>query len=210
MIILAVETHRHKSIGTYLRCASAFGADTVIVVGSPMYSTHGAHGAQNHVDIVHFYYWKDCIEFCRERDCKLYAVSPSILEDNTCKQRSVSVDTFKFDVPNACFIIGQKDGLTTEQMEISDAILHVEVPLSDYASKIVYDSKLAICLQQFAATTCKIPRGFENEKHVLGELNFRRPRTIKAGRKNARAAAAESNAVISDPGLEEPLDNLFS
>jgi hypothetical protein len=207
MLIIAIETHRHKSIGTYLRCASAFGATTVIVVGSPVYATHGAHGAQNHVQVTHFYYWNECVAYCRELGCNIYAISPTAFGSVSETSKSASIDTYEFAGQNACFIVGEKDGLTAEQMQVSDAVLHVDVPFAPYADKVVYDSKVAICLQQFAVASNMEPRGFENEKHVLGEVNFRRPKTVKAGRANAKAAG---EGTAEDAALEEPLDGLFS
>jgi hypothetical protein len=125
----------------------------------------------------------------------------------TNNQKSASIDTYTFGGQNACFIVGEKDGLTAEQVEIADAVLHVNVPFAPYADKVMYDSKVAICLQQFAVTSNMVPRGFENEKHVLGEVNFRRPKTVKAGRANAKAGGEGS---AEDAALEEPLDALFS
>ena len=106
VLLFAVETYRHKSIGTLLRCACAFGASSVIVVGSPMYSTHGAHGAQTHVEIIHFYYWKDCVEYCRNKGCAVYSISPRAIDQQLCRPESLSVDDFMFS-GSACFIVGE-------------------------------------------------------------------------------------------------------
>lgn len=189
-MILAVETFRHKSIGTLLRCASAFGASCIIVVGSPQYSTHGAHGAQNHIDVIHFYYWKECLEYCRERGYAVYSISPSRLAAETLgvPSGSKSVDTHDFQNTSSCFIVGEREGLTTEQLSISDVVFHVDIPCMQFEDKVVYDSKVAICLQQYASTADLAPRSHENEKHVLGERDFRRAKTVKAGRDHARGA----------------------
>lgn len=187
-MILAVETYRNRSIGTILRCASAFGATCIIVVGSPLYSTHGAHGAQNHIDVIHFYYWHECLAYCREKDCAIYSISPAILtsECNSGAIVSTSVDTFQFSFAEACFLVGERDGLTQEQLSISDFILHVEIPRIDFSDKVAYDTKVAICLNSYAVGANIVPRSHENEKHVLGEVDFRRAKTIKVGRNNAR------------------------
>jgi tRNA G18 (ribose-2'-O)-methylase SpoU len=207
MLILAVETHRHKSIGTYLRCASAFGADTIAVVGSPLFSTHGAHGAQNHVQVVHFYYWKDCVEFCREKGCNIFAISPAVVQASSERiVGSYSVDSFVFSSLSACFIVGEKDGLTREQLDIADCVLHVDVPNATFADNVVYDSKVAICLHHFAVSTEMQAGTFHNEKHALGERNYQRPKTIKAGRNNAREAVETGDGYA----LSQPIDDLFS
>lgn len=204
MLILAVESHRHKSIGTYLRCASAFGAQTIAVVGSTQFSTHGAHGAQNHVQIVHFYYWSECVEFCRSQGCAVFAISPcAVVQNETISQ---SIDQYKFRTQSACFIVADNDGLTREHLDAADEILHVDIPEASFADKVMYDAKVAICLHQFAVAAGMEARKFENEKHELGQRDFRRPKTIKAGRNNARTGGEGADAYTPD----EPLDNLFS
>ena len=198
-LLFAVETYRHKSIGTLLRCACAFGAASVIIVGSPTYSTHGAHGAQNHVEIIHFYYWNDCIEYCRNKGCAIYSISPIAIDTPISDSQvltSVSVDRFVFS-GSACFVVGERDGLTLEQLRLSDKIFHVAIPCSAYEDKVVYDSKVAICLQQYASTADLIVRGYKNEKHELGEINFYRPRTIKAGKAYANKKILFSDSVIT-------------
>lgn len=69
VFVLAIETARRKSIGPVLRCAAAFGVSgtsymsikicclsslalEIYIVGSNHYSTHGAHGAQNHLQVL--------------------------------------------------------------------------------------------------------------------------------------------------------------
>lgn len=204
MLILAVESHRHKSIGTYLRCASAFGAQTIAVVGSTQFSTHGAHGAQNHVQVVHFYYWSECFEFCRSQGCVVFAISPSaVVRNETVSQ---SADQYQFSTQSACFVVADNDGLTNEHLDAADVILHVDVPEPSFADKVMYDAKVAICLHQFATAAGMEARKFENEKHELGQRDFRRPKTIKAGRNNARS----SGECGDEYALAEPLDNLFS
>lgn len=208
-MILAVETHRHKSIGTLLRCASAFGASCIVVVGSPQYSTHGAHGAQNHIEVIHFYYWRECIDFCRKRKCEIYSISPTRI----CPGMSdlivstVSVDSFTFNAAS-CFIVGERYGLTAEQLSISDVVFHVEVPCMDFEDQVVYDSKVAICLQQYAATAGLIPRSHENEKHILGDRDCRRAKTVKVGRDNARGEGFTTDAIQGSDG-DEVLGLLF-
>lgn len=210
-MILAVETYRHRSIGTILRCASAFGATCIIVVGSPLYSTHGAHGAQNHIDVIHFYYWHECLSYCRERNCSIYGISPSIIYGGaeTGAKRSSSVDTHKFNCSDACFIVGEREGLTGEQISISDVVLHVEIPRSEFADKVAYDAKVAICLNSYAVGANIAPRSHENEKHVLGEVDFRRAKTIKVGRDNARKREMEVNAGAALDDNEDGLCSLF-
>jgi hypothetical protein len=204
--MLAIETHRNKSIGTMMRCSSAFGADQIVVVGSPAYATHGAIGAQNYVGVVHFYYWQECIDYCRNAGCSIYSISPVELNGNEAEDefKSVSVDKFEFSGP-ACFIVGEKSGLTSEQCGIADAILHVEVPNKRHENKIMYDAKVAICLQVYAEAIKLAPRSHLNEKHLLGEIDHHKPKTLKVGKLNARkhrGGVSEGETAGSNEGVE--------
>jgi hypothetical protein len=225
--ILAVETTRHKNVGTLLRCASAFGARCVVIVGSPQYSTHGAHGAQTHVEVVHFYYWRECLDFCGQMGCTVYGISPRALTLGPVSQllevtepasssesgigsecaeldvlasepqseaspapifasiASVSVDTFAFAGP-ACFIVGEKTGLTQEQVAISHTVLHVTVPVAALEESIPYDTKVALCLQRYAAAVGLAESSHSGEKHLLAPRDHMRGAFIKAGRANAK------------------------
>ena len=211
-VILAVETYRHRSIGSFLRCASAFGSTTIIVVGSPEISTHGAHGAQNYVSIIHFYYWNDCVSYCRQRECMMYAVSPQPICQSSCELDScnhyipsphrsnnlsassaltflsTSVDDFDFrtDSKSACFIVGNDGGLSTELFLIADRLFHVEVPLIIPHSQVLYDAKLAICMQKYATEVGLPERRRDGEKHLLGVKAINSVRLIKLGKKQVK------------------------
>ncbi|KAJ1442870.1 hypothetical protein B484DRAFT_441933 [Ochromonadaceae sp. CCMP2298] len=214
--ILAVETHRHKSIGTLLRCASAFGARCVVIVGSPQYSTHGAIGAQRYMEVVHFYYWNECLEYCREAGCSVaYGISPRALisssgfesdcaDSSECEGApdaqpgstsqsvvSADVDTFPFLGP-ACFIVGERTGLTEEQLCISQAVLHVQVPVSALQESLPYDTKVALCLQRYAELMGLQASSHSGEKHLLAKVDHaRRGAYTKAGRANAKREPGE-------------------
>ena len=45
-LYVCLETRRSQNIGTLVRCAAAFGATALIIVGSDRVGSHGAHGAQ--------------------------------------------------------------------------------------------------------------------------------------------------------------------
>ena len=75
MLFLAVEVKNHQNIGTHLRSAVAFGANAIIVIGSTKFGSHGAHGAQKHVPIIHFYTWDECKIFAELTECLFYGIS---------------------------------------------------------------------------------------------------------------------------------------
>lgn len=54
---MVLETKPKQNIGTVLRCAVAFGVNTIVIIGSPKFGTHAAHGAQKFIPVLHFYYW---------------------------------------------------------------------------------------------------------------------------------------------------------
>lgn len=73
-LYVVIETTRGQCIGTTLRCAVAFGATALILVGSDKVSTHGAHGAQNHIRMLHFFYWRDCEVFLSSKKCSIHGI----------------------------------------------------------------------------------------------------------------------------------------
>lgn len=206
-MIVAVETHRNRSVGTLLRCAAAFGASEFAVVGSTQYGTHGAHGAQLHYTVTHFYYWDECIEFCKTQGASIYSISPFAISATqasesssessavACKS-SVSIDEFVFDSP-ACFIVGSKEGLTEEIISKSDIIFHVEVPMAGLDHLVHYDAKVSLVLQRYATCMSFPPRSFAEEKHILGAIEHNKPHVMRAA---VRLRATESG-VAPETGL---------
>jgi coenzyme F420-reducing hydrogenase delta subunit len=57
MTYMVIETKCKQNIGTVVRCAVAFGIDTLVVIGSHKFGTHGAHGSQKFIRVMHFFYW---------------------------------------------------------------------------------------------------------------------------------------------------------
>lgn len=50
--IVALEISRFQCIGPLIRCAVAFGAKMIIIIGSNKYTTFGCHGSNKHIGIV--------------------------------------------------------------------------------------------------------------------------------------------------------------
>ena len=176
-LIVAIETHRNRGIGTFLRCAVAFGASTVIIVGSTQFGTHGAHGAQLYVQIIHYYTWDECIKALQEEGCtRFVGISPHVLTNSNDSSSSgdslsKSIDTMVFN-DTSCFVIGASiDGLSPEMVTKCDEVTHIEVPLMEHCSFIKYDSKIALCFQKFCIDTASVSIGSANEKHELGARN---------------------------------------
>jgi len=220
--VVAVETHRHKSIGPILRCAAAFGVTELYIVGSNQYSTHGAHGAQNHLQVWHFFYWNECLDFIKSRyndNIGIYSISPlrlciestenvdgietlqsiqSNFQRNTNLESITSTSVAHADFSshlNACFIIGEKDGLSLEQLSICDKVLHVEFKGMTSGSEVLigYDSKISICLQQFCVHKSLSSRrkDRELEKHELGIVDKDHIKTVRYAQKSLKQYSRE-------------------
>jgi hypothetical protein len=181
-LIVCVETHRNKSIGTLMRCAVAFGASIVVIVGSPKFSTHGAYEAKKFIKVIHFFYWKDCIDFVKSRGFTVYGISPRRLGlDSDCetpsdKSRSgtlssVAADDLIFGRNFAAFIVGEKEGLTVEQISLCDTVLHIGFPHQDMEEYVHYDSKIAICFDHHASSSGFSQRSRQGEKYTLQEMS---------------------------------------
>lgn len=103
---------------------------------------------------------------------------------------STSVDDFDFrtDSKSACFIVGNDGGLSPELILIADRLFHVEVPLVVplLHSQVLYDAKLAICMQKYATEVGLPERICNGEKHLLGVKAINSVRLIKLGRIQAK------------------------
>lgn len=86
-------------------------------VGSTEFSTHGAHGAQRFIQIIHFFYWKDCLEYIHlkyNNNINITCITPHYIlseSNNDNNKLSTQVENYNFNkFDNVCFIIGEKDG----------------------------------------------------------------------------------------------------
>jgi hypothetical protein len=168
-LIVAVETNRRTNIGTILRCAVAFGADAMVIIGSKKYSTHGAHGAQSHVTILHFYDWFSFRDYAKLNGFTIYGVSSKRIPKET-----VCVEDMHFHSSIAFIACNKTDTFTNDQMQVCDGLLHVPFPTpEDLSINVHNDLKLSICLERFAVQMNAIPVERRGEKFVL-DYNMRR------------------------------------
>lgn len=180
-VFLAVENYRNRSLGTLIRCASAFGATAVIAVGSSHFSTHGAHGAQRFLPQLHFHYWSDCVTFLKERGCALYAFSPSqkvkVEERGAAEEEEAQCTTNTGTSTASCplsevhfdsslaFLLGPKNNLTLEIISYCDKVVHVPLPDAQCEALVHYDAKVSLALQQAAVQLLFTPTAFRGGKH---------------------------------------------
>lgn len=168
-LYVVIETPtRSKNIGPALRCAVAFGATSICIYGHTTFSTHGAHGAQKHIPVIHFYYLNDCVDFLKSRRCKIYGIASK----STTAAASLPVECFEFSKDGgAAFLLASgRDtdcSLSPEQIGFSDAVLHCTVPVVQLETLLHYNAKLSICLQAFAIHAGFPAVQFSGEKHVI-------------------------------------------
>lgn len=171
-LILALATNRGKNIGPVLRCAVGFGCSMIIIVGSPQYGTFGAHGAQKHIRVLHFYYWSEFYQYIKQMEnCLVYGVSHSSSSISTLSTNieliskpNIPIHNINFNNNNSVFMMGESNNLLTEeQLILCDNIIHVPFPNSNLEKLVNYDSKLAICMHHFC-TQNKF-----DERLVIGE-----------------------------------------
>lgn len=214
-LIVCIETHRNKSIGTLMRCAVAFGASMIVIVGSPKFSTHGAYEAKKFIRVIHFFYWKDCIDFVKKRGCVVYGISPRRLQINSQSSQGVGIasnsansstgSSYPIEEESFCdhfaaFIVGEKEGLTSEQISISDKVLHVSFPHQELEEFVHYDSKIATCFHHYASSAGLSQRSRQGEKYTLQEVLSPLSEGLKAIRIDKKPPAIDS---------EDGLSNLF-
>lgn len=192
-LIVCVETHRNKSIGTLMRCAVAFGASMIIIVGSPKFSTHGAYEAKKFIRVIHFFYWKDCVEFVKSRGCSIYGISPRCLQQTAAGVAETNaVDKISFGEHFAAFIVGEKEGLTIEQMSICDEVLHIRFPNQKLEEFVHYDSKIAICFHHYASSAGFEQRSRQGEKYTLQNIDSTMSDGLKALRVDKKSPMVDS------------------
>ena len=200
-LFVATAVARAQSVGTIARCSCAFGVTEVIAVGSPTFSTYGAHGAQKYMQIRHFYYWHEFVTYIKEQhSARIIGLLPK--DDDQIPQRK-DLYSLKFNGPT-CFIVCGKEGLPAEVLPICDDIIYVNVPVKDKELSVHMDAKLSICLHYFCSTMNRQPTSFAGGKHEVeqtpGEVIPRGQRIIIA-KNNAVELPEEEIACDEIAGL---------
>ena len=166
MLYIAIETQRKDNIGTILRCATAFGAQALIIVGSNKVGTHGAHGAQNRIRIIHFYYWSDAVVFLKAQNCSLHTLLSRPAE-HACVDIADTVLTNNF-----ALLIRARGEATEEMRNIADHCIYVKFPGDDRAAeKVKMEVKLSICLHQYRFSQPAVENTFSGEKFDVIDID---------------------------------------
>lgn len=160
-LLVAVEQARGGNVGTSLRCAVAFRADAFVLVGSSKYSTHGAHGAQAHIPILHFYQWDEFLSFARSLSpggCEVFGLHGAAAEVSVQQSRGQVVhasETYSFPCGAVALLLPDRrtGRLSAEQLDITDTHLRSRFVAccDDNVTDCVHlDVKASVCLQRYA------------------------------------------------------------
>ncbi|WP_121371961.1 TrmH family RNA methyltransferase [Frondihabitans australicus] len=115
---VAIENWQHDlNIGSIVRSANAFAADTVHIIGRRRWNKRGAMVTDRYQHVLHHETIADFTAWAREHDLPVLAV------DNV--DGSVPIETF--DLPERCVLLfGQEGpGLSAEAIAASDAIVEI-------------------------------------------------------------------------------------
>ena len=98
--IVVFNIGKKTNVGTIARCCTAFGVQSVCLVGSRQFNTFGSHGADAHVHFRHFDTLQSCCQALRDEEgCKIVGIE--IMDE------AVPVHTHPFSGPTA-FLLGNE------------------------------------------------------------------------------------------------------
>jgi hypothetical protein len=207
-MIVATEVAKYQSIGTLIRCACAFGAKEVVIIGSLSYSTYGAHGAQKYMTVKHFYTWMEAMNYVQVTcDCEVIGISTVTSES--------SVPIFCMDYktkPNVCFVVtsSNKVHLSPEIKVFCDKIVHVPFPNTNEESSVHIDSKTSICLQHYSSSASFLPTPFLDGKYATSTPVFVGNKPIKIENNSSVNNSSNSGLGRYEFDFDETSFNLFS
>jgi tRNA G18 (ribose-2'-O)-methylase SpoU len=115
---VAIENWQHDmNIGSIVRSANAFGADTVHIVGRKRWNKRGAMVTDRYQHVLHHETVADLVTWARANAVPIIAI------DNV--PGSVIIETYDF--PQKCLLLfGQEGpGLSTEAIQAADAVVEI-------------------------------------------------------------------------------------
>lgn len=115
---VAIENWQHDmNIGSIVRSANAFAADTVHIVGRKRWNKRGAMVTDRYQHVIHHETIAQLVDFAKEKNLPILAI------DNV--PGCVKIETFS--LPRECiFLFGQEGpGLSSEAIEAAEAVLEI-------------------------------------------------------------------------------------
>jgi tRNA G18 (ribose-2'-O)-methylase SpoU len=115
---VAIENWQHDmNIGSIVRSANAFAAETVHIIGRKRWNKRGAMVTDRYQHVLHHSTVDEFVEWARVNDRPIIAI------DNV--PGSVIIETFDFP-ENSILLFGQEGpGLSTEAIEAADAVVEI-------------------------------------------------------------------------------------
>mmetsp|Transcript_33666 Transcript_33666/g.95249 ORF Transcript_33666/g.95249 Transcript_33666/m.95249 type:complete len:227 (-) Transcript_33666:964-1644(-) len=109
---------KKHNVGTLARCATAFGVEEVLLVGSRQFNAFGAHGASDHVKFRHFPRLQDCRKWLKEEQgCRILGVE-------IC-EGAMPIQEHPFEGPTAFILGNEGQGMNQNQMDICDGFVYI-------------------------------------------------------------------------------------
>jgi tRNA G18 (ribose-2'-O)-methylase SpoU len=115
---VAIENWQHDmNIGSIVRSANAFAADTVHIIGRKRWNKRGAMVTDRYQHVIHHATVDEFVEWAKVKELPIIAI------DNV--PGSVAIETFDF--PRSCILLfGQEGpGLSDEAIEAADAVVEI-------------------------------------------------------------------------------------
>ena len=200
---------KKHNVGTIARCATAFGAREVVLIGSKQYNAFGSQGADAHVTFSHY----DSLVEARERLRRDKGVTKIVGVEIT--DGAVPIETHPFDGPTAFICGNEGDGMSDAQKAICDGFVYIKQHGPGTASLNVAVSA-SLVMHHFAQWAGYQERARVGEKYVVAEhprgsertnedrLGKTRPRCEEDERRKREAAAREAAGEGDGEGEETP------
>lgn len=200
-----------QNLGTVIRCAVAFGAQAVVVIGAARFSTHGAHGAQKHMPVVRFDTIDQALQRMRHLGCEVVGIAAT----SHSHEGSVAVDRRKFSGPTA-FVLGDlpHGELSASLAAMCDAVMHASLAAAapEVQMLVHKDAKLSIALHHFTAWAGYPEQEFHEHKYAKHMYASEKERQLAMDARvreirGSDDVGAEANI---DDGGDDDVDNMDS
>lgn len=115
--VIVFNVSKRHNIGTILRCCTAFGVDSVCLVGSREYNTFGSHGSDVYVQLRHYNTLQDCCDTLKQDGCTILGIEIT--------DEAMPVHQHPFTGPTAFMLgnEGQVSGLLIHQLQLKHRVL---------------------------------------------------------------------------------------
>lgn len=186
---------KKHNVGTIARCATAFGAREVVLIGSKQYNAFGSQGADAHVTFSHYDSLNEASEKLR-RDKGVTKIIGVEITDS-----SVPIETHPFDGPTAFICGNEGDGMSDAQKAICDGFVYIKQHGPGTASLNVAVSA-SLVMHHFSLWASYPERERRGEKYVVAAPPMRTHKRGTVGedpeevrrRRAAKRAEREANA----------------